>query len=188
MGEIGILGEDERLELIDGVIREMSPKGTRHTSSVLKLTNLLPRLLAGEAFVRIQDPVVLNDNTEPEPDVAVVKHRDDAYVEAHPCPEDVLLLIEVADTSLEYDRGIKLSSYASSAIPEVWIVNLVENIIEVYSEPFVASGIGRYRIRIDFVEGDTLTPQAFPGQKIAVSDILVRKRKAEGRMEELNAL
>ena len=85
----------------------------------------------------------------------------------------MLLLIEVADTSLEYDREIKLPRYAAAGIPEVWVVNLVENIIEVYREPFVASGMGRYRTQTNFVEGDTLTPQAFPDQKITVGDVLV---------------
>lgn len=173
MGESGIFGEDEHIELIDGVIREMSPKGTKHTSSVSNLTNLLPQLLAGKALIRVQDPIVLYDDTEPEPDVVVVKLRDDAYVEAHPRPNDVLLLIEVADTSLEYDKMVKLPRYATAGIPEVWIVNLVENIIEVYREPFVAFGMGRYRIRMEFVEGETITPQAFGDLKIAVDDVLV---------------
>lgn len=155
MGEICIFGEDERVELIDGVIREMSPKGSKHTASVRRLTNLLPRLLHSRALVSIQDPIVLNDDTEPEPDIAMMKNRDDAYAEAHPRPEDVLFLIEVADTSLEYDREVKLPRYAATGIPEVWIVNLVESIIEVYREPFLAFGTGRYRIRMDFVEGDT---------------------------------
>jgi len=169
MGEIGIFGEDEHIELIDGVIREMSPKGTRHTSSVSNLTNLLPQLLAGKALIRVQDPIVLYDDTEPEPDVVVVKPRGNAYVAAHPRPDDVLLLIEVADTSLEYDQMVKLPRYAVAGIPEV----LIENIIEVYREPFLSSGIGRYRIRMEFVEGDTITPQAFLDLKIAANDVLV---------------
>jgi len=173
MGEIGIFGEDEHIELIDGVIREMSPKGTRHTSSVSNLTNLLPQLLAGKALIRVQDPIVLYDDTEPEPDVVVIKPRGNAYVAAHPRPDDVLLLIEVADTSLEYDKMVKLPRYAVAGIPEVWIVNLIENIIEVYREPFVSSGIGRYRIRMEFIKGDTITPQAFLDLKIATNNVLV---------------
>jgi len=173
MGEIGIFGEDERIELIDGVIGEMSPKGTRHTTSVSNLTNLLPLLLEGEALIRVQDPILLDDNTEPEPDMAVVKSYEGAYVESHPRPDDVLFLIEVADTSLEYDREVKIPRYAAAGIPEVWIVNLVENLIEVYREPFVTSGMGRYRIRMVFVEGDTLTPQAFPDLKIEANLVLV---------------
>ncbi|MFQ6039781.1 MAG: Uma2 family endonuclease [Candidatus Poribacteria bacterium] len=173
MGEMGIFKEDERVELIDGVIGEMSPKGSKHTASVMKLTNLLPRLLHGRALVSIQDPIVIDDDTEPEPDVAVIKPRDDAYASAHPRTDDVLLLIEVADTSLEYDREVKLPRYAAAGIPEVWIVNLVENVIEVYREPFVASGMGRYRIRMEFVEGDMLTSQSFPDLKIEANVVLV---------------
>ena len=173
MGEIGIFKEDERVELIDGIIGEMSPKGSKHTASVRRLTNLLPQLLNGKALVSIQDPIVLGDDTEPEPDVAVMKIRDDAYASAHPRPDDVLFLIEVADTSLEYDREVKIPRYAAAGIPEVWIVNLVENLIEVYREPFVTSGMGRYRIRMVFVEGDTLTPQAFPDLKIEANLVLV---------------
>jgi len=172
MGEIGMFEENEYVELIDGVIREMSPKGSRHTASVSNLTNLLPLLLAGKALIRVQDPIVLDDNTEPEPDVAVIKPRNDNYSESHPRAEDVLLLIEVADTSLEYDREIKLPRYANAGVPEVWIVNLVENIVEVYREPLVSSGMGYYRIRMNFVKGDTLMLQAFPDLKIAISDVL----------------
>ena len=103
MSENGIIKDDERVELINGVITKMSPKGTKHATSVSKLTNLLPQLLEGKGWIRIQDPVVMDDLTEPEPDIAVVQVRDDAYSTEHPHPDDVLLLIEVADTSLERD-------------------------------------------------------------------------------------
>ena len=173
MGEEGILSADEHVELIDGVIIQMSPKGSKHTACMRRLTNLLPRLLHGKALVSIQDPIVLNDDTEPEPDVAVVKRRDDAYVEAHPRPDNVLLLIEVADTSLENDKEIKLPRYAAAGISEVWIVNLVDNIIEVYREPLIlTNGMSRYRKRTYFVKGDTLTPQAISSLKIAVDEVL----------------
>lgn len=175
MGEIGILSEDERVELIDGVLKKMSPKGTKHTASVSKLANLLPRLLEGKAWLRVQDPIVLNDDTEPEPDLALVKPRDDDYAEVHPCPDDVLLLIEVSDTSLDEDREVKLPRYAASGIPEVWIVNLVENIIEIYRKPLFSDDgtCFGYRTLTNFVKGDALIPQAFPDLEITVSDILV---------------
>ena len=174
MGEEGILSEDERVELIDGVIIQMSPKGTKHTACIRKLTNLLPRLLYGQALVSIQDPIILNDDTELEPDIAAVKPHDDAYVTEHPRPDDVLFLIEAADTSLDYDKEIKLPRYANSDIKEVWIVNLVEDIIEVYREPLIlADGTADYRTRIDFVKGDTIAPKALPSLKIAVDDVLV---------------
>ena len=144
-----------------------------HATSVSKLTNLLPLLLEGKAWIRVQDPIVLDDLTEPEPDVVVVKLRDDAYSKKHPCPDDVLLLIEVAETSLESDREIKLPLYAASGIPEVWIVNLIEKSIEVYREPFLLpDGTGRYRTRMNFFEGDKIFPQAFPDKMLMVSEIV----------------
>jgi Uma2 family endonuclease len=122
----------------------------------------------------VQDPVVLNDETEPEPDLALVKTREDAYSESHPRPDDVLLLVEVSDTTLEYDKEVKLPNYAASRISEVWIINLVDNIIEVYREPLVlANGTEGYRIRTNFVKGDTLTPQAAPNLRIKVDDVLI---------------
>ena len=176
MGEEGILPEDERVELIDGVIIQMSPKGTRHSVVTSQIVASFYELgIEGKALLRVQEPIILTDYTEPEPDVALVKTRERAYyLETHPRPDDVLLLIEVADTSLDYDKEIKLPRYATSEVEEVWIVNLVDNIIEVYREPLLlADGTAVYRTQIDFIKGDTLTPQSVPSLKIAVDDILV---------------
>ena len=176
MGEEGILSEDEHVELIDGVIIQMSPEGTRHSVIISKMAvRFYEFVIEGKVLLRVQNPIVLNDETEPEPDLALVEPREDAYyLETHPRPDDVLLLIEVADTSLDYDKEIKLPRYATSKIEEVWIVNLVDNIIEVYREPLIlADGIADYRIRTDFVKGDTITPKAVPSLKIAVDDVLV---------------
>lgn len=176
MGEEGILSEDEHIELIDGVIIQMSTEGTRHSAIMSNIAAQFYELvIEGKALLRVQNPIVLNDETEPEPDLALVKPREDAYyLETHPRPDDVLLLIEVADTSLEYDKEIKLPRYAASKIEEVWIINLVDNIIEVYREPIVlADGTAGYRTRIYFVKEDTLTPKAIPSIKIVVDDVLV---------------
>jgi len=176
MGEKGILSDDEHIELIDGVIIQMSVEGTKHSFIITKIAKHFYELvIAGKALLRVQNPIVLNDDTEPEPDLALVKPREDAYyLETHPCPNDILLLIEVADTSLEYDKEIKLSRYASSKIKEVWIINLADNIIEVYREPLLlANGTLGYQKRADFVKGNTLTPQAIPTLEIAVDDMLV---------------
>ena len=176
MGEKGILSEDEHIELIDGAIIKMSTEGTRHS---LIISNIAMRfydfVINGKALLRVQNPIVLNDDTEPEPDLALVKPWEDAYyLETHPHPDDVLLLIEVSDTSLEYDKEIKLPRYAASKIEEVWIVNLVDNIIEVYREPLVlADGTAGYRTRTDFVRGDTLTPKVASSLRIEVDDVLV---------------
>jgi len=176
MGEAGILSEDERIELIDGVIIQMNPKGTKHSVVTRKMVASFYELdVEGKALLCVQDPIILNDDTEPEPDLALVKPHEDAYyLETHPRPDDVLLLIEVADTTLESDKEIKLPRYAASKIEEVWIVNLVDNIIEVYREPVIlADGRAGYLARTDFVKGDMLTPKAFPSLEISVDDVLV---------------
>lgn len=175
MIEVGILTEDERIELMDGVILKMNPKRTRHSVVTNLITARFYRLVPeGEALLRGQDPILLTDNTEPEPDVVVVKPREDAYLSAHPSPSDVLLVIEVSDTTLEYDTEVKLPRYAASGIPEVWIVNLVDNRIEVYLNPFtLPDGTGIYRTRTHLGKGETLTPHAFPSLKISVDDVFI---------------
>ncbi len=168
MVEVGILSEDERVELIDGRILKMSPIGSQHAAYVSFLNREL-RAVEETVIVRIQDPIILDDETEPQPDVAVVKFKANAYADSHPHAEDVLLLIEVADTSLEEDRLIKLSRYADSGIPEVWIFNLIENVVEVYREPLtLANGIPGYRTRTDFSIGESLSPESFPHLRIEI--------------------
>ncbi|MCZ6675889.1 MAG: Uma2 family endonuclease [Candidatus Poribacteria bacterium] len=175
MGEAGILSEDDRVELIDGVLIQMSPKRTRHSVVDSQLaTHFYPLVLEGQAILRVQEPIILSDDTEPEPDLALVNPCEDAYLEAHPSSSDILLLIEVSDTTLETDKEIKLPRYAASGIPEVWIVNLVDDIIEVYQEPRKhPDGTVSYRKRSDFVSGDVLTLQVAPSLNIAVDEVLV---------------
>jgi len=169
MGKVGLLGEDERVELIDGWLLTMSPIGSRHAACVSLLNRVL-RPVEATAIVRVEDPIILNDATEPQPDIAVVKFKANLYADAHPGPEDVLLLIEVAETSLEEDREIKLPRYAASAIPEVWIVNLIANTIEVYRAPLIlANGLPGYRSRTDFLPGEPMRPQAFVDVAIQLS-------------------
>ena len=135
MGEAGILKEDDRVELIEGEIFEMSPIGRRHAACVGRLTNLFSRLLAESVIVWVQNPVVLNDYTEPQPDVALLRRREDFYERSLPAPDDVLLVVAVADTTLEYDRQIKVPLYARAGIREVWVVNLMDEQVEVYTRP-----------------------------------------------------
>ena len=122
MGEAGILHEDDRVELIEGELVEMAAIGTRHFSCVNGLTRMLVRGVGDEAIVSVQNPVRLDEHSEPQPDLTVLRMRD--YRESLPVPEDVLLLIEVSDPTLAYDRGVKLPLYARSGIREVWIVDL----------------------------------------------------------------
>lgn len=133
MGEVGVLRHDERVELIDGEVIEMSPIGSRHAGCVRRLNRLLGRQLGDDFLLDIQNPVRLNGGLEPQPDLAVV--RDKEYGDFLPVPEDVLFLIEVADTSLAYDRNVKLPAYARAGIREVWIVDLAGEIVERYTRP-----------------------------------------------------
>ena len=133
MGEAGILHEDDRVELIEGEIVEMAAIGTRHFSCVNRLTRLLVRGVGDDAVVSVQNPVRLNEDTEPQPDLAVLRPRD--YLETLPGPEDVFFLIEVSDTTLSYDRGVKLPLYARAGVAEVWIVDLASETLERHAEP-----------------------------------------------------
>lgn len=131
----GILEEDEKLELINGQILKMSPVGNRHAACVELLADLLRENIAPALQVRMQNPVVLDDFSEPEPDLALVNRREDYYRDGHPRLTDIHLLIEVSDTSLEKDRNIKIPFYASCGVKEVWIVNLEDSVVERYWSP-----------------------------------------------------
>ena len=133
MAEVGILHEDERVELIEGDIVEMTPIGSRHAMCVIRLTRLLVPLVGDRALVSPQNPVRLSERLEPQPDMTVIRARD--YEGSLPGPEDVLLLIEVSDTTLSYDRNVKLPLYARAGIPEVWIVDLAGQVIERHTNP-----------------------------------------------------
>jgi Uma2 family endonuclease len=133
MGEAGVFTKDARLELIEGEIIEMSPIGSRHAACVRFLSRFLNRTVGDIALVSTRNPIRLNDFSEPEPDLALLRLRDDFYRDAHPAPADVLLIIEVADTTLGYDRQVKVPLYAKAGIAEVWIVNLSDEQIEIYS-------------------------------------------------------
>ena len=135
MAEAGILAPDERVELIDGEIIPMSPMKSAHAASVDSLDYELTSQLGRRARVRAQIPVRLNGVTEPEPDIAVVRWRDDFYAHAHPGPEDIILIIEVSDSTLYQDRNAKLPLYARFGIPETWIANIRERHVEVYDQP-----------------------------------------------------
>jgi Uma2 family endonuclease len=135
MGRAGIFSPEARVELVCGEIIEMSPVGERHAACVDFLTQLITLRLRRGAIVRVQNPIQLNDYSEPQPDIAVLKRRDDFYRHAHPRPEDVLVVIEVSDSTLEYDRKVKIPLYAAAGIPEAWLVNLPEERIEIYSDP-----------------------------------------------------
>jgi len=168
MGEAGVFCEDDRVELIDGQVVEMTPIGPRHAGCVNRLTGLLSRLGGGDVTVSIQNPVLLSERGEPQPDVTVLRHRPDGYATRHPEPADILFVIEVADTSVEYDRSIKIPLYARAGVPETWLVNLPADRIEVYRDP---AG-GSYADVTSVSRGETLTPLEVPSATLGVDRIL----------------
>jgi hypothetical protein len=160
LAEVGILSEDDHVELLDGQIVEMTPIGPEHAGCVDALLRVLSRRVGDTAMVRGQNPVVLGTRWEPEPDVAVLKPRADGYRTAHPGPGDILLVIEVADTSLESDREVKLPLYAGAGIPEAWLVDLEHDVIEMHRRP---SPEGYREVRT-LRRGDTLAALLVPFQ------------------------
>jgi Uma2 family endonuclease len=135
MIEAGILEEGDNVELLKGEIVKMAPIGLRHAGCVARLTTIFTSRLGGSVILWPQNPIRLADNTEPEPDIALLKPHPSFYSNARPEPQDVLLLVEVADTSLEKDKTVKVPIYAEAGIRLLWIVNLNEDIVEVYSTP-----------------------------------------------------
>ena len=168
MGQFGIFSEDDRVELVNGEIIEMSPIGERHAACVDFLTQFITLRLKRGAIVRIQNPVLLDDHSEPQPDVAILKRRDDFYRHAHPRPEDVLLVIEVSESTLDFDRKVKVPLYASVGIPEAWVVNLPDERIEVYSDP---AG-GEYRTISSHARGRRLQSHTLASLRLSVSKVL----------------
>jgi Uma2 family endonuclease len=168
MGEAGILSENDRVELVEGEIINMSPIGERHAACVGRLTQLLVLLLQRTAILWVQNPIRLDDYSEPQPDVAVLRPRDDFYGNSLPTPGDVLLLIEVSDSTLEYDRQIKLPLYARAGVPEVWVVNLGEEVVETYSQP---SG-GSYQSAGRFARGEVVQSSAVEALGVEASAVL----------------
>ena len=138
LAELGFFEENDRVELIKGEIIQMAAKGTPHSVCETRLERELYKLVSDRATLRGQQPITLSNNSEPEPDRVIAKNRDDDYLANHPSPSDILLLIEIADSSLKYDQEEKLPIYAEVNISDYWIFNLVDNYLECYSEPYQA--------------------------------------------------
>ena len=166
MGEVGLLAEDARAELVDGEIVEMAPIGSRPGGKVKRPIHLFSLLLGDKAIVSAQDPIVLGDYAEPKPDIAILRWRSDYYESAHPNPEEVLLLIEVSDTTARYDREVKVPPYARHNIPEVWLLDLREQYLEVYRNPQQ----GKY-LRVDCVRTGQVSPKDFPEAVIDLAQL-----------------
>lgn len=168
MAEAGILHEDDRVELIEGEIIEMSPINAPHASHVKRLNQLFMSRLGARVTLGVQDPVRLSEYSEPQPDLALLQPRDDFYQRSHPTPDDVFLLIEVSDSTVEYDRQVKAPLYARSGVREMWLINLGAGQVEVYRNP---SPDG-YREQRYLQRGEAVAPLAFPEASFRVDEIL----------------
>ncbi len=166
MGEAGIFGENDRVELLHGEVVVMTPIGPPHAGTVRRLNRAF-RPLEPQALLSIQSPIRFEDS-EPEPDFALLTSREDLYDHRHPGPGDVHLVVEVADTSLGKDRGVKADLYAAGGIPEYWLLDLGANRIEVRRDPEE----GGYRTLRTAERGEALTPLAFPDFEVRVEALL----------------
>jgi Uma2 family endonuclease len=164
----GILKDGSRVELIRGEVTVMAAINPRRSSAVKRLNAAFSRGLADRAIIGVQDPFAIGDESEPQPDLTVARPRSDFYSSDHPRPEDLLLVVEVSDTSLRYDREIKVPLYAEAGVVEVWLVNLVDNVLEVYRDP----GPKGYRSLQRLSAGDQVSPLAFPDLMLSVDELL----------------
>ena len=169
IAEVSILGEDDRVELIEGEIVEMAPIGSRHAAAVKRLLNqFVPLQVSKRLILSVQDPLHLGDHSEPQPDVALLRPRHDFYAPAHPGPDDVLLVVEVAESSAEYDRAVKAPLYAEAGVQELWIVDLATSRVEVHRSPRT----GGYTALTLHEVGDQVSPLAFPDFVLDVDQIV----------------
>lgn len=167
LAEAGILHENDRVELIHGEIIQMSPIGPKHAGNLDRIVKVLTFLFGDSAIVRSQNPVRLNDYSEPEPDISILKPRRDFYTTAHPLPDEVLLIIELSESSLEYDQEVKRPAYAANGIPEYWIIDLKNNCVLVHTG---ASGEAYLQIRA-FQINESIESPGLPGP-VAVRELL----------------
>lgn len=158
MYESGVFAESDRYELINGEIREMSPIGIKHAVCVTRLSTLFTNRLINKAVIWAQNPILLSDYSQPQPDLAILKWRDDFYASALPTPEDILLIIEVADSTIAYDREVKSPLYAANGISEMWLFDVNQQIVEGYFQPSPSG----YKRMQRYEQGDILSINAFP--------------------------
>ena len=166
--ETGFFGPDERLELIDGEIVTMSPLGTRHPSCVVRLTDLFTQRLGMRALISVQNPVVLGERQEFQPDVAILRRREDYYATRRPGAADALLVVEVGDTTFALDRSLKVPRYAAAGVPEVWLLDLQRDVLLVFDTPESGGYAGSRVVR----RGEELTLREFPDLRLSFDDLL----------------
>lgn len=176
LAELGFFAEDDRFELIEGEIVQMVAKGTAHSVCNTHLYRELFKLIGEQATLRGQEPIIIPNESEPEPDLAIVQNRPDDYLETHPQPSDVLLVIEVADSSVKYDQEIKLPLYAKANINNYWIFNLVDNYLECYSEPYqdLQDKFG-YRRKLIYLPNETVNLPVFSDLVLNLSQVFPKR-------------
>jgi Uma2 family endonuclease len=167
MGEAGLFAPDQRLELLGGEVIEMAPIGSRHASAVIRLNRLVMIAVGDRAIVGIQSPVRLSELSELQPDLTVLRWRPDFYRMSHPTPDDVLLVVEVSDTTARWDRKVKRPFYSAAGIGEMWIIDLGLNLVEVATDP----GVDDYR-DIRQVSTGSIAPIGLPDLSLVISDLL----------------
>jgi Uma2 family endonuclease len=170
MLETGVLRPDARVELLDGQIIDISPIGPFQGSVTKHLNEIFTAASRRRWITTVQDPVRLDEHSEPQPDLMLLKRVADFYRQQHPQPEDVHLLIEVSDTTLEADHEDKIPAYGRAGVAEAWIVNLVEEVVEVYREPTFTGYASITKFRV----GDEISPLAFPDATVAVAELFCR--------------
>lgn len=169
LAELNFFNEDDRVELVRGEIIQMIAKGTPHSVCGTRLNREITKLIGDRATARTQEPLQLPPNSAPEPDYAIVQNREDDYLASHPDSEDVIMVIEISDSSLSYDQEIKLKLYAESGIQNYWIFNLRESILEAYSDPYqTTQGVFGYRVKRILLPNDRV---ALPGFQDAVLNL-----------------
>ena len=174
--QLGFFQEDDKVELIRGEIIEMAAKGTPHSVCETRLERELYKRVGERATLRGQQPIILSSYSEPEPDRVIVRNREDDYLNSHPHPEDILLLIEIADSSLDYDQQAKLSVYAENNITDYWIFNLVEYCLECYSEPYQnLQGEFGYRRKLIYLPNESVALPCFPDLTLDLSKVFPPK-------------
>jgi Uma2 family endonuclease len=169
--EMGFFAEDDRVELIRGQIIEMAAKGTAHEVCLTRLLRELTVLLLNQATLRCQSPLSLSPTSEPEPDISIVQNRADDYLTAHPSATDVLLVIEISDSSLKYDQDTKRSIYAEAQISHYWIFNLLDRWLESYCEPFGTGSEFGYRYRQILLPHETIALPHFSDLSINLAKV-----------------
>jgi Uma2 family endonuclease len=177
--ELGFFTEDDRVELISGEFFEMAAKGTPHSVCETRLERELYKLIGEKATLRGQQPIILSSNSEPEPDRVIVVNREDDYLSSHPTAEDILLLIEISDSSLDYDQGVKLRVYAENNIKEYWIFNLIDYQLECYSEPYqkLDQSFG-YRRKLIMLPNESVILPGFPELSLELSKVFPSQFKS----------